>query len=74
MAVVLVPLPVSRGFQIKSLAEMERRKKCSSLILYGKLRGLQERYQEEKGSLKAGENSWVENKSLGQGKHHFQHD
>lgn len=40
MAVRLVSLPVSRGFQTKSLAEMGRRTKCPYLILYGKTQEL----------------------------------
>lgn len=36
MTVTLVSLPVSRGFQTKSLDEIGRRKKYSSLIQYGK--------------------------------------
>lgn len=71
MAVILVSLPVSGSFQTESLAEIRGMKKCSFLILYGKT---QRATGEILGSLKAGENSWAENKSLGQGEHHFQHD
>lgn len=46
MAVMVVSLSVSRVFQIKFMAEVGRRKKCSSLILYGKTQRAMETYWE----------------------------